>query len=77
MSNEGKRMHLETFEGESACVDHSTPVNTGENNLISNIFSIDFDPWGESLSSTQNLAKLFRHLIFNHCMVALSKFLRT
>ncbi|KAL8516122.1 hypothetical protein ACS0TY_014701 [Phlomoides rotata] len=30
----------------------------GESSIISDIFSIDFDPWDESLTSPQNLAKL-------------------
>ncbi|GFP95672.1 ccr4-not transcription complex subunit 4 [Phtheirospermum japonicum] len=33
-------------------------VDMGESSIISNILSIDFDPWGESLTSPQNLAKL-------------------
>lgn len=32
--------------------------NMGESSIISNILSIDFDPWDESLTSPQNLAKL-------------------
>ncbi|KAK4370378.1 hypothetical protein RND71_009853 [Anisodus tanguticus] len=52
LSNEGNRMHKDRFEG-----DHSTTSDRGENNLISNILSMDFDPWNESLAS-QNLVKL-------------------
>ncbi|KAI3507833.1 hypothetical protein L1887_22828 [Cichorium endivia] len=33
-------------------------VDLGENSIISNILSMDFDPWDESLTSPQNLAKL-------------------
>ncbi|KAL4353480.1 hypothetical protein GQ457_06G043080 [Hibiscus cannabinus] len=32
--------------------------DTGESNIISNILSLDFDTWDESLTSPQNLAKL-------------------
>ncbi|KAH0777814.1 hypothetical protein KY290_009225 [Solanum tuberosum] len=57
LSNESKRMHLNRFEGETATADHSTTADRGENNIISNILSMDFDPWNESLAS-QNLVKL-------------------
>ncbi|KAL3850745.1 hypothetical protein ACJIZ3_012627 [Penstemon smallii] len=33
-------------------------VDVGESNIISNILSMDFDSWDESLASPQNLAKL-------------------
>ncbi|XP_042753940.1 uncharacterized protein LOC111882575 isoform X2 [Lactuca sativa] len=33
-------------------------IDLGENSIISNILSMDFDPWDESLTSPQNLAKL-------------------
>ncbi|KAG6415084.1 hypothetical protein SASPL_122486 [Salvia splendens] len=35
---------------------HSSDM--GESSIISNILSLDFDPWDESLTSPQNLAKL-------------------
>ncbi|XP_047973962.1 uncharacterized protein LOC125216318 isoform X1 [Salvia hispanica] len=35
---------------------HSSDI--GESSIISNILSLDFDPWDESLTSPQNLAKL-------------------
>ncbi|KAK4358777.1 hypothetical protein RND71_021006 [Anisodus tanguticus] len=57
LSNEGKRMHKDRFKGETATADHSSTTDRGENNLISNILSMDFDPWNESLAS-QNLVKL-------------------
>ncbi|KAJ0765335.1 putative transcription factor C2H2 family [Helianthus annuus] len=38
--------------------DHRTALDLGENSIISNILSMDFDPWDESLTSPQNLAKL-------------------
>ncbi|KAJ0792059.1 putative transcription factor C2H2 family [Helianthus annuus] len=38
--------------------DHTTTnLGLGENTIISNILSMDFDPWDESLTSPQNLAK--------------------
>ncbi|XP_055835570.1 uncharacterized protein LOC129904063 isoform X6 [Solanum dulcamara] len=57
LSNEGTRMHMDRFEGQTATADHSTTANRGENKIISNILSMDFDPWNESLAS-QNLVKL-------------------
>ncbi|CAN4119026.1 unnamed protein product [Withania somnifera] len=56
-SNEGKRMHMDRFKGATATVDHSSTTERVENNIISNILSMDFDPWNESLAS-QNLVKL-------------------
>ncbi|KAM0067244.1 putative transcription factor C2H2 family [Helianthus debilis subsp. tardiflorus] len=38
--------------------DHKSALDLGENSIISNILSMDFDPWDESLTSPQNLAKL-------------------
>ncbi|KAI7729396.1 hypothetical protein M8C21_024333 [Ambrosia artemisiifolia] len=38
--------------------DHKTTLDLGENSIISNILSMDFDPWDESLTSPQNLVKL-------------------
>ncbi|XP_076909554.1 uncharacterized protein LOC143566858 [Bidens hawaiensis] len=38
--------------------DHKTDLDLGEKSIISNILSMDFDPWDESLTSPQNLAKL-------------------
>ncbi|CAN4119945.1 unnamed protein product [Withania somnifera] len=57
LSNEGKRTQMDRFEGETATEDHSSTAERGENNIISNILSMDFDPWNESLAS-QNLVKL-------------------
>ncbi|MCD7452197.1 hypothetical protein HAX54_015477 [Datura stramonium] len=57
LANEGKRTHMDRFEGETATADHNTTADRGENNIISNILSMDFDPWNDSLAS-QNLVKL-------------------
>ncbi|KAK9053602.1 hypothetical protein SSX86_024676 [Deinandra increscens subsp. villosa] len=38
--------------------DHKTTLDLRENSIISNILSMDFDPWDESLTSPKNLAKL-------------------
>lgn len=45
---------LGRFDGEP----RSDSSVMGESSIISNILSIDFDPWDESLTSPQNLAKL-------------------
>lgn len=50
-----RRSMLGRYDGEQ-CTDSSN--NMGESSIISNILSIDFDPWDESLTSPQNLAKL-------------------
>ncbi|GER42006.1 RNA binding (RRM/RBD/RNP motifs) family protein [Striga asiatica] len=42
------------YEGEVS----SSGVDMGESSIISNILSMDFDPWNESLNSPQNLVKL-------------------
>ncbi|GLT53572.1 hypothetical protein SLA2020_268350 [Shorea laevis] len=39
--------------------DSNAAVHKGESSIISDILSLDFDAWDESLASPQNLAKLF------------------
>ncbi|XP_055832732.1 uncharacterized protein LOC129901544 isoform X3 [Solanum dulcamara] len=58
LPDEGKRMHVGKFQGEAHSENSSTNVDIGESSIISNILSLDFDPWNESLTSPQNLAKL-------------------
>ncbi|XP_071717937.1 uncharacterized protein [Rutidosis leptorrhynchoides] len=38
-------------------VDQNVDLDSGESSLISDILSMDFDPWDESLTSPRNLAK--------------------
>ncbi|XP_048628155.1 uncharacterized protein LOC106419711 isoform X2 [Brassica napus] len=61
------RLHLQNGFGEKSMfnVDHSLFANEGRNKvrsaedeIISNILSLDFDPWDESLTSPHNLAEL-------------------
>ncbi|RID68928.1 hypothetical protein BRARA_C01055 [Brassica rapa] len=61
------RLHLQNGFGEKSMfnVDHSLFANEGKNKvrsaedeIISNILSLDFDPWDESLTSPHNLAEL-------------------
>ncbi|KAK9065912.1 hypothetical protein SSX86_015314 [Deinandra increscens subsp. villosa] len=60
-ATEGNRKQLGIFDDTVTTVsngDHKTALDLGENSIISNILSMDFDPWDESLTSPQNLAKL-------------------
>ncbi|XP_009131954.2 agglutinin-like protein 5 isoform X1 [Brassica rapa] len=61
------RLHLQNGFGEKSMfnVDHSLFANEGRNKdssaedeVISNILSLDFDPWDETLTSPQNWAEL-------------------
>ncbi|XP_056854898.1 uncharacterized protein LOC130506005 isoform X2 [Raphanus sativus] len=61
------RLHFPSGFGEKSMfsADHSLFANEGRNKVrsaedevISNILSLDFDPWDESLTSPQNLAEL-------------------
>ncbi|GMI94292.1 hypothetical protein like AT3G45630 [Hibiscus trionum] len=54
-SNEEKGKQLGRF---LVNAESNATNDTGENNIISNILSLDFDTWDESLTSPQNLAKL-------------------
>nr|GEU75520.1 nucleotide-binding, alpha-beta plait [Tanacetum cinerariifolium] len=54
----GGRSQMGMFEeAVGAKRDHNTAVDLGESSIISNILSMDFDPWDESLTSPRNLAK--------------------
>lgn len=50
-SSKDKRSLLGRYDGEPR-------IDMGESSLISNILSIDLDPWDESLTSPHNLARL-------------------
>ncbi|XWS28925.1 hypothetical protein CRYUN_Cryun25bG0113700 [Craigia yunnanensis] len=56
LSNEGKGKQMGRFLGNA---ESNAAKDTGESSIISNILSLDFDAWDESLTSPQNLAKLF------------------
>ncbi|CAH9107384.1 unnamed protein product [Cuscuta epithymum] len=47
-----QRKYANSFEGETATAD------MGESSIISNILSLDFDPWNAPLTSPQNLSNL-------------------
>ncbi|KAF4354613.1 hypothetical protein F8388_009604 [Cannabis sativa] len=57
-SNEDNGKHIGRFLGDAANTDVNCAVDRGESSIISNILSLDFDTWDESLASPQNLAKL-------------------
>ncbi|XP_021734920.1 uncharacterized protein LOC110701601 [Chenopodium quinoa] len=50
--------HMGRFDGELPFVESQPALDMGENNIISNILSLDLDSWDDSLTSPQNLAKL-------------------
>nr|GMD28224.1 uncharacterized protein LOC109163295 isoform X2 [Ipomoea batatas] len=58
LSNADQRKYGNNFEGETATADCNSVVDMGESSIISNILSLDFDPWDAPLTSPQNLAKL-------------------
>ncbi|GFZ13189.1 RNA binding (RRM/RBD/RNP motifs) family protein [Actinidia rufa] len=45
-------------EGEAANADQNSPTDIRESSIISNMLSVDFDAWDESLTSPQNFSKL-------------------
>lgn len=55
LSSEGKGNHMGRLQGDA---DTHVATDTGENSIISNILSMDFDTWDESLALPQNLVKL-------------------
>ncbi|MBA0603658.1 hypothetical protein Gorai_003795 [Gossypium raimondii] len=55
VSNQEKGKQMGRFLGNAKS---NTSKDTGENSIISNILSLDFDTWDESLTSPRNLAKL-------------------
>ncbi|KAK3036811.1 hypothetical protein RJ639_031289, partial [Escallonia herrerae] len=56
--NDGGWKHASRFEDKVMEVDRNASVDMGESSIISNILSMDFDSWDESLTSPQNFAKL-------------------
>ncbi|KMT02154.1 hypothetical protein BVRB_9g207330 isoform C [Beta vulgaris subsp. vulgaris] len=56
----GQGNYVGRFDGEFANVDSQPAMDMGENNIISNILSLDLDSWDDPLTSPQNLAKLLR-----------------
>ncbi|KAK8645634.1 hypothetical protein V6N13_119458 [Hibiscus sabdariffa] len=55
LPNEGKGKQIGRFFGN---VESNDAKQTGESSIISNILSLDFDTWDESLASPHNLSKL-------------------
>ncbi|CAN4101726.1 unnamed protein product [Withania somnifera] len=57
LADENKKIHVERFQGEAPSENSNTNLDIGESSIISNILSLDFDPWDGPLTS-ENLAKL-------------------
>ncbi|GJU52049.1 nucleotide-binding alpha-beta plait domain-containing protein [Tanacetum coccineum] len=61
-ATEGSRKQMGIFDNTVTAASNkggrNAALDLGENSIISNILSMDFDPWDESLTSPQNLAKL-------------------
>ncbi|KAJ7947752.1 RNA binding (RRM/RBD/RNP motifs) family protein [Quillaja saponaria] len=56
LQDEGKGQHMGRL-GEAANSRVDASLDRGESSIISNILSLDFDAWDDSLASPQNLAK--------------------
>ncbi|KAF3453194.1 hypothetical protein FNV43_RR03632 [Rhamnella rubrinervis] len=57
-SDEATGKNIGRFLGDTANTETDAVVDRGESSIISNILSLDFDTWDDSLTSPQNLAKL-------------------
>ncbi|KAJ0987698.1 hypothetical protein J5N97_006054 [Dioscorea zingiberensis] len=44
----------------SSAIDETSNVDTGESSIISNILSLDFDPWDDALSASDSFASMLR-----------------
>ncbi|KAG2673680.1 hypothetical protein I3760_13G103000 [Carya illinoinensis] len=58
--NEDKGKQMGRFLSGVTNKEGNAAVDKGESSIISNILSLDCDPWDESLGSPQNLAKFFK-----------------
>ena len=56
--SEMEKKHVGRLEGKTTNADQNAAKGMGESSIISNILSMDFDAWDESLTSPQNFAKL-------------------
>ncbi|KAG5515422.1 hypothetical protein RHGRI_036465 [Rhododendron griersonianum] len=58
LPSEVKKKVVGRFGSEASDADHNVAADMGESSIISNMLSMDFDAWDESLTSPQNLVKL-------------------
>ncbi|XP_021809148.1 uncharacterized protein LOC110752737 isoform X1 [Prunus avium] len=58
LPNEGPGKHSGRFLDDAANADFSAAVDKGESSIISNILSMDFDTWDDSIASPQHFSKL-------------------
>ncbi|KAI4322211.1 hypothetical protein L6164_021923 [Bauhinia variegata] len=56
--DEGNERCIGKLVSEPVNAGNDTALDKGESSIISNILSMEFDPWDDSLTSPQNLAKL-------------------
>lgn len=52
-------IHNGTLQGDATNCQKNGIPDAGESSIISNILSLDFEPWNDSLTSPRNLAKVF------------------
>ncbi|KAL3518296.1 hypothetical protein ACH5RR_020885 [Cinchona calisaya] len=57
LSNDEISKRIGKFDSEVSSAGCNVALDVGESSIISNILSLDFDSWDESLTSPQNLAK--------------------
>ncbi|XP_012572771.1 uncharacterized protein [Cicer arietinum] len=58
LNNERNRQSLGRLVGETVNAGCDPAIDKGESSIISNILSMDFDPWDDSLTSPHNIVKL-------------------
>ncbi|KAF7823475.1 CCR4-NOT transcription complex subunit 4 [Senna tora] len=67
LSNERNEQCIGNRFSSEAINARNDAMDKGESSIISNILSMDFDPWDDSLTSPQNLAKLLGDNNDNQC----------
>ncbi|QCE09296.1 CCR4-NOT transcription complex subunit 4 [Vigna unguiculata] len=58
LQDERNEQHIGSLFSETVSIGSDAVMDKGENNIISNILSMEFDAWGDSVTSPQSLAKL-------------------
>ncbi|KAK1373637.1 RNA recognition motif-containing protein [Heracleum sosnowskyi] len=70
--NESRTMSLGRYGGELVNCESFSDNDMGESRIISNILSMNFDSWDDSLASPQNLAKLLGETDKHHGSLGVS-----
>lgn len=68
LQDERNKQCVGRFSVEAANARSDAAMDKGESSIISNILSMDFDPWDDSLTSPQNLAKLLGENTSEQCI---------